>query len=278
MRIWRWLNRLAWYQRWPMKFAILLVTCAAVAFPYPGVTWRHLQHARDPDRLIQPEAPALQPLFESLQGELTPTDDAQTHLEKVQRFVVQHIPYRFDWQVWGVADYLPTVAEVIQRGTEDCDGRAVIAASLLRKLGYDARLVANSAHVWVWTPEGETMHPQSARIVTATDDGMRVDWRGLTVIPKSLGYGLAVFPLVRELIVVCVFWLLLLGPGTGNRRAFICGAALVAALLIGRYSGQSWEQPILAGQLLALALLVSAFIMAHGVGQDSSATNRTSTT
>ena len=112
-------------------------------------------------------------------------------------------------------DYLPTVTEVIEQGKEDCDGQAVVAASLLKNFGYDAQLVNDLVHMWVKTDKGETMSPGKAAVVVATEDGLTIRPPAITEISKALAFGIAVFPLVRELIVVIALWLLLLRDNGG---------------------------------------------------------------
>ncbi len=162
-------------------------------------------------------------------------------LKRVEAFVYTHVEYDWDWNTWGMADYLPTVTEVIRMGKEDCDGRAVIAASLLKNLGYDARIVTDFAHVWVATDFGQTMGPGKTKTVEVTDKGLKFDARGLLQIPEILGYGIAVFPLPRELVLVAVFWLLLLGRA-GVSQTLIALGFLVGGLLLVRY-GADYRRP-----------------------------------
>ena len=131
------LNRLRWPLRIPVKWAIFAVVVLLVCFPYPHMLIRHVRHWRDPDALIAPDAQVLRPFVEELLP-LLDNRSPEEALEHVERYVYEKIPYEWDWNTWGVADYLPTVEEVMEKGVEDCDGRAVIAASLLR----DARSTA----------------------------------------------------------------------------------------------------------------------------------------
>jgi hypothetical protein len=138
----------------------------------------------------------------------------------VQAFVEHAVPYAFDWDVWGVVDYLPTVEEVMSAGREDCDGRAVIA-----------HLAANPLHVWVWTPAGETMSPQTYKLVDTTQGRLHIDWRGLRAIPEGFAFGVGVFPIVREWVIVAALWLLLLTPRS-RRVPAVTGLIFLAASLM----------------------------------------------
>ena len=254
------LNRIRWYFRWPIKWAIFGVVYVLVCFPYPHLIVRHLRHWSDPNKLIEPDAPALQPLAADLRAQmsadLTPTEV----LSKVETFVYQRVPYEWDWNTWGMADYLPTVDEVVRMGREDCDGRAVVAASLLKNLGYDARIVTDFAHVWVATPFGETMGPGKIKTIEVTDKGMRFNARGLTQIPQILSYGIAVFPLEREVVLLVVAWLLLLGRA-GIVRAIVSLAVALGGLLLLRYGAASYRGPQLVYESCGAALIVLGAIL-----------------
>ena len=140
---WQRLHDRSWQVRWPIKWATLVVVTLIVCFPYPRTLLRHLAHARNPNLLIEPDAPALAPLLITLRPQIRSAQDHHETLRIVQQFVHETIPYAFDWETWGVVDYLPTVEELLSKKREDCDGRAVLAASLLRNLGYEANLVTD---------------------------------------------------------------------------------------------------------------------------------------
>jgi len=218
-----------------------------------------MQHWSDPNALIQPDAPALAPLAADLRAQISPNSQPGQVLSQVEKFVYKKVPYEWDWNTWGMADYLPSVDEVLDMGREDCDGRAVVAASLLKNLGYDARLVTDFAHVWVWTPFGETMGPGKTRTVEVTDKGMRFNARGLLQIPHITSYGIAVFPVERELVLLAVFWLLLLGR-VKVIRAFVALGVLTCGLFAVRYGAINYRGPQPLFEWAGWALLVLGVI------------------
>jgi hypothetical protein len=239
------LNRLRWYTRLPAKWAVLGLTLLIVCFPYPSRLFRHLQHWRDPNALIEPDAPALEPFVTELRRRLTPDLSPAQTLRHVERFVYEKIPYEWDWNTWGTADYLPTVAEVFEMGKEDCDGRAVVAASLLRRLGFEAELVTDFAHLWVKTDQGETMGPGKQKAIIATEEGLRLQASALAELPRALSYGVAVFPLYRELIVLLMAWLLLLRSHGGVACSLVGLALLLAGLFLWRAGGTGYRHSAL---------------------------------
>lgn len=163
--------------------------------------------------------------------------------QQVERFVYEKVLYAWDWDTWGCADYIPTIEEMFTklpragggRLFEDCDGRAVVAASLMRRLGFDAQLVTDLRHVWVVTPDGEWMGPGRGKAAVATPQGTQVRWSTVaTNAPMSLSYGIAVFPFGRELIVLATAFVLLLHRRTPRRPAVLAAVLLLDGLLFLR--------------------------------------------
>ncbi len=213
--------------RWPIKWCILILVVLFVLYPRPTLLIRHIDHLRMMDALPDPQEPALKPVEQQFNAfvEQEGIEGGAALLDAVQRFVYERVPYGWDWEVWGVADYIPTLREVIDSPREDCDGRAVLAAALLRARGIDARLVAGNGHVWVAAEFGETMSPIGQASMIADEEGLRVqilDFFNTRVI----AYGIAVFPWRRELIILLTLWVLLLP------RDFRWGPALLALYLL----------------------------------------------
>ncbi|MFQ5413922.1 MAG: hypothetical protein ACE5E6_05640 [Phycisphaerae bacterium] len=258
----RW-NNLRWPIRLPLKLAVLGVTVLAVCFPYPRALVRHIRHWRDPNALIEPDAEALAPLATQLKAGLPDDPAPDVVLKAVERLVYDTIKYDWDWNTWGMADYMPTVTEAIDMGREDCDGRAVVAASLLENIGIEASIVTDFAHVWVKTDEGETMTPTPGKrmAAVATDTGLELQTGALAELPRALAYGVAPFPLVRELIVLVVLWWLLLRTNGGAACALATLVLLLDGLLFLRVGGASYRHPTVWAQLVGAANLLGALLV-----------------
>ena len=239
------LNRARRRHRWPIKCAILGLTWFLVCFPYPRLFLRHVAHWRNPNALIDTKAPALQPLAADLRSLIHDGDDPQRVLKAVEGYVCQRIPYAFDWETWGVADYLPTLDEVLEMGREDCDGQAVVAANLLQSIGYRAELVTDFTHVWVKTDYGELLGPRPSKAVVATDKGLRVNWgwRLVANFSDAMGYGVAVFPAERQVIFLLAVW--------------VAGLLLFAGLKLMREGGHDSHAVLRWLQLIGFAILVA---------------------
>ncbi len=267
VRIWRRFQDAPWWWRAPAKGAILAATVFLVCFPYPNLFIRNVQHWRNPNALIAPEAEGLQPWLDELRPKLEGKPAGAEALKVVEGFVYEKVPYAWDWDTWGVADYLPTVPETLQAGAEDCDGRALISASLLRNLGYKADLVTDGMHVWVKTDHGETMSPgRLPKLIEAKDGQVKIRWSNLLNIPKSSAFAVSVFPLGRELIILLVFWSLAVRTGMRPIITGACLTMLVGGLLLLRATGADAWHPSgldIAGQWTSLAILLTGSVILH---------------
>ncbi|MFX0200201.1 MAG: hypothetical protein ACFFCW_29125 [Candidatus Hodarchaeota archaeon] len=67
----------------------------------------------------------------------------------VEIFTYLRVKHKSDTMQYLTIDHLPTISEVMQTGVDDCDGRAILAATLLISRGYDAWVLANPWHYWV---------------------------------------------------------------------------------------------------------------------------------
>lgn len=240
-----------WYVRIPVKTAVFLLVVLFVCFPYPSQLVRNIGHLRDMEAMIEPHAPELARYDAELKkriGKISSTQPAgaagfpQAVQREVERFVFEKVQYEWDWNLWGSADYMPTVSEMFDKAKEyggqvqeDCDGRAVMAASLMRRLGYQATIVTDLRHVWVTTPEGEWMGPGGAKAMVATSQGNQVNW-GAAVRNSATGlsYGIAVFPFVREMIILVTLFVLMLRSWSRPRWAAAGLLLMIQGLLFMR--------------------------------------------
>ncbi|MGD8450658.1 MAG: hypothetical protein PVJ57_02470 [Phycisphaerae bacterium] len=240
MNSWVRLHRWRWWIRWPFKVIAFVVVVAFVLYPKIWLLPRTLDRLQNLDSTLEPGNPGLADLEAEVRTAAGEGLDARKMLPFVERVVYRHIPYAWDWDVWGVMDYLPTTAEVLEKGREDCDGRAVVAASLLRRMGYKAWLASDLKHTWVVTPAGETMSPGKGRkSIAGGPKGTRfqIDWGMVANVGRSMTYGVAVFPLTRELLILGALCGLTMHPRSGTRRRVAGCLVLLLALGLMRDSG-----------------------------------------
>jgi len=80
---------------------------------------------------------------ESMLNDL-PSDPAD-----IEKEVLARISYRYDWELYGMPWYFPTVEEVLERGKGDCAARALVLASVLEAKDIPYQLNLSPIHVWV---------------------------------------------------------------------------------------------------------------------------------
>lgn len=220
MQWWQtWHERRAWL-RWPTKLLLLVAGVWLVLYPEPWMLLQTLERFRTLPTLMAPDFDGLAPLEADVRKLLRAEPDLDPE-EAVELVVYDHLPYAWDWDNWGVMEYLPTVEEALAAGREDCDGRAIVAASLLKRMGHDARLVSDFLHMWVEVDDTETMSPGTgAKTVRTTDDRVEVQLNRDTVVNiyRGFAFGITHFPLTRELLILACVILLTLHPQIGFWR------------------------------------------------------------
>lgn len=115
-----------------------------------------VKHTLHPDTLIQPHFSGIERVNAQIDRWIAADRGRHSEARLVARFVVRQIAYVTDYENWGNLEYWPTAQEAWQKGQEDCDGRAVLATSLLRSRGYhSARLIVGLDHMWIKVDENE---------------------------------------------------------------------------------------------------------------------------
>jgi hypothetical protein len=281
------------------KVSLLLVVVVLVLFPrfWRIPTW--LARLSNPEQLIQPDHPGLAPLEADLRAAIataegqpaaadaspapmdsspTPADSPPTasngtataparraSLSEAKIFrlaedlVYKRLPYGYDWDVWGEFDWWPTVDEALAAGREDCDGRAVVTASLLRRMGYEATLVMDVSHVWVRGAKAEAGSLGGTPSVVATSAGAKASGGPMLMVHnavRGLALGMTIFPPSRQLVLMAAIILLTLHPRTTRGRAFGGAALILAAWLILR--DMNYRGP-LTSIYVSLALAVAGW-------------------
>lgn len=240
-----------------VKLLIFHVILIPVLFPRVWLLPTWLSRWRDPNAVLQPDLPALAPLETSLRASLAakPALSEQDVFTRAHDLVRQRLPYDFDWNVWGEFDWLPTVEEALDAGREDCDGVAVVTASLLRRMGYDAQLVCDFLHVWLRGTNAQAGSLGGTPSIVATPTGSTLRIGRVTAnLIRGTGFGVSAFPLAREVVLLTVVLLLTLHPRVSRRRAAIAFVLMIAAFLALRASHQRTPIPYVATAFVIFAL------------------------
>jgi hypothetical protein len=107
-----------------------------------------VRHTFAPESLLQTDFPGMEEINRQI-DQLKARSPGRSEVEVIEKFVLRRIRYVSDYRTWGNMDYWPTAEEVWRRREEDCDGRAILAVSILRSRGYrSARLAISLDHMW----------------------------------------------------------------------------------------------------------------------------------
>ena len=114
---------------------LVLLWVLFVLYPNPLNLVASLQRTLNPDV----DAVSVEPLSTGL-----PSDPVA-----IESTVLEMIPYRYDWEVYGMPWYFPTVEEVLERGEGDCKARALVLASVFETKNIPYHINWSPIHVWV---------------------------------------------------------------------------------------------------------------------------------
>ena len=67
----------------------------------------------------------------------------------VEKAVLAGIPYRYDWELYSMPWYFPTVDQVLEKGEGDCKARALVLASVFEARNIPYRVNISPIHIWV---------------------------------------------------------------------------------------------------------------------------------
>lgn len=246
--------------RWAVKAVFVAAVTFVTLYPHPGVFVRHIRHSRNVETLIDPDAQALGPWRQELEALLPADVDPVDRLRIVENFVYEKVPYAFDWDVWGVVDYLPALDEIVAQGREDCDGRALVAASLMRRYDPETSLASDATHLWIKTSAGEAMSPGGPKVIEQTPRGVETHLRNLLQI-RIPATGIALFPFGRQLLIAAAFWLALCDPRIRPRVAAVSALLVLNGLLTVKLAANNVWAMVMWGVWLGFAQMLIGVIL-----------------
>ena len=224
--------RFVW--RLTIKSVILGSVLFVVLYPNPVLFFKQLQHYWDVEVLIQPNFNGIETINRAIDAARPPNATRENEFTVIQRYVYQHIRYQYDWENWGNIDYWPPAQQVWERKREDCDGRAILAVSILRSRGFTtAKLVGNFRHIWVAVDHDELMGPDKEQTLTQEGGKTMLALPSRELILNSTALYVAEFPAMRNLIVFLTMLLLCYHPCHNLTRFFgITSLGLVGFILL----------------------------------------------
>ena len=129
-------------------YSVLLVIFIFVNPNVPKYLTDGISNNQNPCSLIRPYSEQVTDLRDKILNRTDKTYDIDDIYE-IQKYIIDHIKYTYDWINWLLIDYWPTPEEIISKGREDCDGRAILTCSILRSMNFDAYVIVGTDHLWV---------------------------------------------------------------------------------------------------------------------------------
>ncbi len=122
-------------KRFSLFFILVWVTF--VLYPQPTALGKSIYRLLDP-----PVAPnSVGAMLETLPSQVEPSE--------IENYILTTVPYSYDWQVFNLPWYFPTVEEVLLKGTGDCKSRFIVLASALEALDIPYELYLSPVHIWI---------------------------------------------------------------------------------------------------------------------------------
>jgi hypothetical protein len=203
--------RLLW--RAIIKCVILGCVLFVVLYPNPVLFVKQIQNFLDMEALIQTDFNEIDVINREIDAALSSDATWEHEFNIIQRYVYQHIRYEYDWENWGNIDFWPTAGQVWERKKEDCDGRAVLAVSILRSRGFEsAKLVGNIRHIWVDVDQQELMGPDKEQTIRSEGGKTTITLPSRNLILNAAALHIANFPGIRNLIMFLTLLLLCYHP------------------------------------------------------------------
>jgi hypothetical protein len=234
---------------WRLTIKLVIFGCVlfVILYPNPVLFLKQIQNFLDLESLIQPDFSEIDLINQEIDAAL-PADATREHeFNIIQRYIYHHIRYEYDWENWGNIDFWPTAEQVWARKKEDCDGRAVLAVSILRSRGFEsAKLVGNIRHIWVDVDRYELMGPDKEQTITREEGKTRIVLPSRDLLLGSVAIHIADFPAIRNLIVFFTLIILCYHPCQNVTRFFgITTIGLVGFILL-----RDWAQKMNADDVV----------------------------
>jgi hypothetical protein len=268
--LWIKLAALRFIWRLVIKLVLFAGVVLFVLYPNPVLFVEQLRHYVGVEALIQSNFSEMTMINREIDALLPADATRENEFKVIQRYVYQHIRYEYDWENWGNIDYWPPAEQVWQRKKEDCDGQAILAASILRSRGFvTAKLVGNFRHIWVAVDRDELMEPDREQTFKLEGGKPILVLPSLDFALKAVAFYIAEFPGIRNLIIFFTLLVLCYHP-CRNLTGFF---GMTTLGLVGFILLKDWAQDLrtddiahinanflMGCSLLCTAIMLSVFL------------------
>ena len=153
-------------KRWIVKSYLFALVAVVVLNPNLKRAAQQAQHTLNPESLIQTNFAGVASINRMIDKTLLQPGAHLSEWRAVEKFVLKQVRYASDYENWDNVEYWPTAEETWSKRQEDCDGRAILATSILRSRGYrSAKLAVGLTHMWVQVDANEKDPSKPRKIV-----------------------------------------------------------------------------------------------------------------
>ena len=271
-------------ERWLLKTLLFLGLALLVLNPNLKRAALQVRHTLHPESLIDTRFPALAQINEQIDRWVAADHGRRSEPRLIAKFVIRQIRYVSDYDNWSNLEYWPTAPEVWERRQEDCDGRAILATSILRSRGFtSAHLVIGLDHMWVRVDENECdpakrpnfialLNPNADFSLELGDSPSGSDFVRIaravihpTAFRATSTHLLAEIPTLRKAILVLALIFLCLHPCKHSLALISLSAlGLAGVALIAEWQpGNGYSAEVTTGGVLLLTALAGAVCVRH---------------
>ena len=136
----------------------------------------------------------------------------------IERAVLEKITYRYDWEVYSVPWYFPTVEEVVEKEEGDCKARALVLAAIFEAKNIPYRINSSPIHMWV---------EYEGKIETSLENPRAKFYQQ----DPETGERLFQFPEIKLREVIDSFWSGFWNPMPGGRKALLLSGLLTLGVV-----------------------------------------------
>lgn len=233
-----------------MKCCLFVIVLFFVLNPNLFLFIKQLFIYANVEQLIQTDFDGLKEINREIDTRLVPNSTRHEEFKTIERYVYEKISYAYDWDNWGNLDYWPNAKQVWERGREDCDGRAILAVSILRSRGFsDATLAGNFRHIWVTIGDDGLMSLDKEQNLRRENGKTTVTLPSLSLMLKSFAIYWADFPVLRNLLLFGITLILVYHPC----RELTPFLGMIIAVLIGYLLLKDWARMTLRADQIVIS-------------------------
>ncbi len=152
-------------------------------------------------------------------------DDIPNEPVEMEKFVLALIKYEYDWENYGMPDYVSTARQAVSRRRGDCEDRAIVLANLFEAKNMPYDLKASLVHYWVEYPgkKPNRIENENVAFVGKVDGKYKLKFPDLNQWRRYLRSGKKglwdVMPTSRKVLMISGWMLIVLSGYLWGRRS-----------------------------------------------------------